>query len=75
MGEGVPGAMGGVLSTLAKSKIYIFQTRKFSKIFKNPCKIYNFLKILNEILLCFENFLKFYRNFRENLENFGNMHL
>ena len=38
-----------------------------------------FLKFLKEILRFFENFLKLYRIFRENLgknlENFGNMHL
>ena len=37
------------------------------------------MKCLKEIFQSFENFLKWYRNFRENLgknlENFGNMHL
>ena len=41
--------------------------------------MYNFLKILKEILRFFENVEKFYPNFRENvgknLENFGNMDL
>ena len=67
----------GYFFTLEKSKISrFFQTRKFSKYVKKSMKIYNFLKILKEILRFFENFFKFYRNFPENLwENFGNMHL
>ena len=33
------------------------------------------MKILQEILRFFEKFLEFFRNFSENLENVGNMHL
>ena len=42
---GVPGAWGGVLFSLEKSKIsHIFKLENFQKLL-NQCKFYNFLKI------------------------------
>ena len=66
---GVPRAMGGTFSHLKNKKFSLFQTRKFSKNFKNQWKIYNFLKIVKEILRFFEKVFKilskFSRKFRE----------
>ena len=83
---GAPREQGeGVLFYIGEIKnLAFFQTRKVSKTLKNQRKFYNFLKILKEnlrylkilkeALRIFENSLRFYRNFRENVwKNFGNM--
>ena len=71
----VPGAMGrGTFLHWRNKKFSVFQTRKVSTIFKNQLKIYNFLKILQEILCFFQNFLKiiskFSRKLREKVRKF-----
>ena len=64
---------GGTFNIGEIKNFAFFQTRKFSKNVKKS------MKIDMQILRFFEGFLKFYRNFRENLgeilENLGNMDL
>ena len=75
MGGGVQGAMGGsreqwggVLFYIGEIKNFAFFKREnFQKMLRNQWKIYNFVKIFKEISRLFEKFLKFYRNFSENL--------
>ena len=68
--------MGEYLFTLEKSKISrFFKLEHFQKILKKQWKIYAFWKIVKEILRTFENLFKFYLNFSENLENYGNVDL
>ena len=63
----LPGAMG-VLFTLEKSKISrFFKLENFQNNVKKTMKMYTLLQMLKEILRFFENLLKYYRNFRENL--------
>ena len=61
---GVPGAWGGTFFIGEIKNFAFFKLENFQKMLKNQWKIYNFLRILKEILRFFE---KFYRNFRENL--------
>ena len=59
---------GGGTFSLEKSNIsHFFKLENFQKMLKKQWKFYTFLKIYMKNFAIFENFLKFYRNFRENL--------
>ena len=61
LGGGVPGAWGGGIFSLEKSKIsHFFKLENFQKMLKNQWKFYNFLKIFKEILWFVENFIEIF---------------
>ena len=74
---GCTGMSGGLFTIGEIKNLAFFQTRTFSKNFKNHWKLSNFEYFKGDFVI-FERSLKFYRKFREDLwgnwGNFGNMH-